>query len=154
MPRYFKFDYDFTSLDDLREGIDQAKGLPEEVLYVVGSYALSEVIKATPVRTGLLQSNWNPRGGSVEDYVRSKRLSIDGTGISIQFTNPTYYAGWVEFDHYSNGKLVPGRYYATKVLERLEQETGGLIQSTADQYLTKCFNGKRYTTFDRHLQYQ
>lgn len=153
MPRYFKFDYDFTTWDDLANGVEKAKDVPKEAIYIIGSYALSEVIKATPVRTGLLQSNWNPRGGSVESYVRSKRLMIDGTTISIEFTNPTYYAGWVEYGGYYNGRFVQGRYYASKVLEDIEVQFGGQVVAQSEALMAKCFDGKGFN-YGRHLQYQ
>lgn len=139
--RKMNLDVKVTGFSEVDQMLQNSKKIPEEVLVELAAFTIQEVVADTPVDTGLLKYNWNPRGNALS-YAKSRPIKRVNDTLSITFYNPTFYASWVEFGHYTADKetWIEGQYTTTRAVERAEMLAGGIMQTEVNKRLDKYFN--------------
>lgn len=129
-----------TGFSEVDKMLNDSKKIPEDVLVELGAMTIQEVVADTPVDTGLLKYNWNPRGNALS-YAKSRPIKKVSNTLSITFYNPTFYASWVEYGHLTtSGTWVEGQYTTTQAVNRVEMLAGGIMQSVVQSGIDTYFS--------------
>lgn len=146
---------DFKDLQALQSKMSGAQIQQLEIACAkeLGARLLRDVVKNTPV--GIYPKESGKQGGTLRRAWRVMSPKLKQGGCTLDVTNPTVYASYVEYGHRQEpGRYVPaigkrlkaswvnGKFMLTNAESRLQRQAQAIVDKKVQKYWEDMLNGK------------